>query len=219
MLLRVSLTLLGWRRGVAELYARVRRAPDPAQGWSLWREGRDRLFRDHPDSPLPAAQRHTFGGLRYADYDPSLRWTLPVEPDQSLEGAGPQRLEVTTGTDGVVTFERIGVVHLPSLGSLDVWWLTGYGGGVFVPLRDATSRADPGSGTATYGGGRYLLDTVKGADLGGDDTHLVIDLNFAYNPSCAYDAAWACPLAPPGNVLDAPVHAGELAYGNGTPSP
>ena len=55
-----------------------------------------------------------------------------------------------------------------------------------------------------------MLDAVTGADLGGRDGWLVIDLNFAYNPSCAYDPAWACPLAPPGNVLDHPVPAGEL---------
>jgi hypothetical protein len=62
----------------------------------------------------------------------------------------------------------------------------------------------------TYGGGRYLIDTVKGADLGGDDGRLILDFNFAYNPSCAYDAAWACPLAPAGNTLSRPLRAGEL---------
>ncbi|MQA26468.1 MAG: DUF1684 domain-containing protein, partial [Micromonosporaceae bacterium] len=112
--------------------------------------------------------------------------------------------EVPTATDGVVPFQRIGVVEVPGLGPLDVWWLDSYGGGVFLPVKDASPD--------TYGGGRYLLDTVKGADLGGDAGRLVIDLNFAYNPSCAYDPAWACPLAPPGNVLLAPLRAGELTY-------
>jgi uncharacterized protein len=98
----------------------------------------------------------------------------------------------------------MGRVHLGELGDLDVWWLASYGGGVFVPVKDGLA------GRFTYGGGRYLLDTVKGADLGGDGDTLVIDLNFAYNPSCAYDPAWACPLAPPGNVLSQPVLAGEL---------
>jgi uncharacterized protein (DUF1684 family) len=123
----------------------------------------------------------------------------------------PARLEVPTGTDGVVPFRRLGTADLPGLGRLDVWWLASYGGGVFVPVRDALA------GTETYGGGRYLLDTVKGADLGGDvrDGVLVLDLNFAYNPSCAYDPAWACPLAPPGNVLAAPVRAGELYPSDG----
>jgi uncharacterized protein (DUF1684 family) len=92
------------------------------------------------------------------------------------------------------------------VGDLDVWWLGSYGGGVFLPVRDGLA------GTETYGGGRYLLDTVKGADLGGDARHgeLVVDLNFAYNPSCAYDPAWVCPLAPAGNRLPGPVRAGEL---------
>jgi uncharacterized protein (DUF1684 family) len=66
---------------------------------------------------------------------------------------------------------------------------------------------------STYGGGRYLLDTVKGADLGGSDGRLVVDLNFLYAPSCAHDEAWACPLAPPGNRLEVAVTAGELTSG------
>jgi hypothetical protein len=81
------------------------------------------------------------------------------------------------------------------------------------------------AGRLTYGGGRYLLDTVKGADLGGAAgvgdgaaQTLVIDLNFAYNPSCAYDPAWACPLAPAGNVLGLPVMAGELTRNEGSPT-
>jgi len=141
------------------------------------------------------------GLLSYAAYDPGLRFEVDTDPDVE-----PHRLEVTTGTDGLVAFDRIAVLRLPDLGDLDVWWLAQYGSGLFVPVKDALS------GRETYGGGRYLLDTVKGADLGGDvrDGVLVLDLNFAYNPSCAYDPAWACPLAPPGNVLTAPVPAGEL---------
>jgi uncharacterized protein (DUF1684 family) len=74
----------------------------------------------------------------------------------------------------------------------------------FVPMRDATA------GKATYGAGRYVLDTVKGADLGHSEHGWVVDLNFAYSPSCAYDPAWACPLAPAGNRLEAEVPVGEL---------
>jgi uncharacterized protein len=206
MSLTTSLTLLTWRRTVFELYAAVRArieaGDDPADAHRAWREGRDRLFGTHPDSPVRADRRRGFTGLTYAPYDPALRWTLPV--DTSVD---PARRDVPTGTDGVVSFERVGRLHLPDgRGGLDVWWLRGYGGGVFVPLRDATS------GRSTYGGGRYLLDTVKGADLGGapDGGALVIDLNFAYQPSCAYDPAWACPLASPGNTLPGEVVAGEL---------
>jgi len=63
--------------------------------------------------------------------------------------------------------------------------------------------------SSTYGGGRYVLDTTKGADLGGEPDALVIDLNFAFQPSCAYDEAWACPLPGPTNTLDRPVPVGE----------
>ena len=102
----------------------------------------------------------------------------------------------------MVSFSRLGRVDLDGIGSLDVWWLDSYGGGIFVPVRDAAS--------STYGGGRYLLDTVKGADLGGTSDSLVVDLNFAYQPSCAYDPAWACPLAGAGNTLAAELPVGEL---------
>lgn len=197
----MSLFLLDWRRRVHALYADVRASADPAAAHESWRLGRDELLATHPDSPLPPEQRVTFTGLAIAPYDPALRFEAVVE------AAVPQRFEVPTGTDGVVPFDRIGIVRIGDLGSLDVWWLGSYGGGVFLPVKDALA------GTQTYGGGRYLLDTVKGADLGGDvrDGRLVVDLNFAYNPSCAYDPAWVCPLAPPGNTLAAPVRAGELS--------
>ena len=87
--------------------------------------------------------------------------------------------------------------------SLELYWLEGYGGGVFLSFTDATS------GDSTYGAGRYLLDTVKGADLGMDGGRLVLDFNFAYNPSCASNPRWACPLAPPTNRLPVAVRAGE----------
>jgi uncharacterized protein len=193
----MTLTLLDWRRRVSALYAAARAAPDPEDGWRTWRDGRDELFATHPDSPLDAAARERFSGLPFAPYDPALRFEAVVER------AGSQRLEVPTASDGVVPFERIGTVQLNGVGRLDVWWLDSYGGGVFLPLRDGSA------GTTTYGGGRYLLDTVKGADLGGAGDRLVVDLNFAYHPSCTYDPRWSCPLAPEGNRLSGPVAAGE----------
>jgi uncharacterized protein len=165
----------------------------------LWREGRNRLLAGHPQSPIPADLRADFAGVPVASYDPSLRFVAEIDYDVE-----PARAEMLTGTDGTVPFERAGAVHLPGVGSLDVWWLASYGGGIFVPIRDA--RTDG----ATYPGGRYVIDTVKGADLGGTGRRLVVDLNFAYNPSCAYDESWACPLAPPGNTVPVPVNAGEL---------
>lgn len=192
----MTLSLLAWRRSVAASYARVRADSDPAHAWNAWRASRDALFAEHTDSPLLPEDRKGFNGLPFAPYDPALRWELPVE------ATTPERREVPTISDGVVPFERVGLVRLPELGTLDVWWLDSYGGGIFVPVKDANP--------ATYGAGRYLIDTVKGADLGGADGRLVIDLNFAYNPSCAYDPAWTCPLAPPTNYLDVPINAGEL---------
>jgi uncharacterized protein (DUF1684 family) len=211
----MSLDLLDWRRRVHALYADVRAAAarDLAElpaAHEAWRRGRDALFATHPQTPLLPADRPGFTGLTYGDYDPALRFEVDVDPEVE-----PHRMEVQTGSDGVVPFERIGVAHLGGLGDLDVWWLASYGGGVFVPLKDATAGRGV-DGVTTYGGGRYLLDTVKGADLGGDVRagRLVLDLNFAYNPSCAYDPAWVCPLAPPGNTLAAPVRGGERYRGS-----
>jgi uncharacterized protein (DUF1684 family) len=193
----MTLTLLDWRRRTAGLFAAARAAADPEAGWRTWRDGRDELFATHPDSPLDEAAQAAFRGLPFAAYDPALRFEPALEP------ATPQRLELPTAADGVVPLDRMGTVPLGELGAVDVWWLGGYGGGVFLPLRDGTA------GTTTYGGGRYLLDTVKGADLGGDGERLVVDLNFAYHPSCTYDPHWSCPLAPEGNRVTASVQAGE----------
>jgi uncharacterized protein len=190
----VALDLLDWRRRVAALYADVRADTDPASAHARWVAGRAELFATHSQS----ADRDAV--LRYAPYDARWRFEVEVAP------ASPERIEIATATDGVVPFERIGRVDLAGVGSLDVWWLASYGGGIWLPLRDPNPD--------TYGGGRYVLDTVKGADLGGSGSRLVVDLNFAYNPSCAYDEAWACPLAPPGNVVNVPITAGEL-----TPTP
>jgi uncharacterized protein len=194
----MSLTLLDWRREVHRLYANVRAAADPGEGHELWRAGRDRLFAEHPDSPLTPDDRPRFRGLPVAPYDPSLRFDVELDT-----GVPPSQWSTETATDGAVPFSRIGVVHIDGVGDLDVWWLESYGGGVFLPVRDPAPD--------TYGGGRYLLDTVKGADLGGDarSGRLIVDLNFAYNPSCAYSPAWTCPLAPPGNTVTVELPGGE----------
>jgi uncharacterized protein (DUF1684 family) len=193
----MTLTLLHWRRRVAGLYAAARAAADPETGWRTWRDGRDELFATHPDSPLDDAARAAFSGLPFAPYDPASRFDVALEP------ADPEVREVPTAADGVVRLERIGRASPGDLGRLDVWWVGGYGGGVFLPLRDGSA------GSTTYGGGRYLLDTIKGADLGGDGDRLVVDLNFAYHPSCTYDPRWSCPLAPEGNRTAVDVRAGE----------
>jgi uncharacterized protein (DUF1684 family) len=101
-------------------------------------------------------------------------------------------------------------VNVPGVGPLDVWKLGSYGGGIFVPIKDALKGKHGG----TYGGGRYLIDSIKGADLGNTADSLVLDFNFAYNPSCAYDPEWACPLAQPGNTTDVEIPVGERYSGS-----
>jgi uncharacterized protein (DUF1684 family) len=184
---------------VSAIYAAVRATADPLEAHAQWCTARNDLLASHPESPVPLGERARFRAATTAPYDRSLRF------EARLDTSGPPaRLDVATGTDGVVTLERVGRLRLDDVGTLDVWWLAQYGGGIFLPIRDALAN------DTTYGGGRYILDTAKGADLGGCDDRLVVDLNFAYNPSCAYDPAWSCPLAPAGNVVDVPVYAGEL---------
>src|ERR1700761_5194229 len=196
MSLPAELDLADYRLAVAELYREVRDSADPAAAHGVWRERRDRLFSQHPQSPLPAGDPLRETGLPYWPYDPSLRFTLPLLPSE------PTRLQLPTDNDGTTAMLLVG--HVELLGAtVDVWWLEQYAGGLFVPLRDGSA------GHTSYGGGRYLLDTAKSADLGGTADHLVVDLNFLYHPSCRYDSAWQCPLAPPGNTISAVVEAGE----------
>lgn len=187
------------------MYAAVRAAGGEPAACAAFRGERDELFAAHPASPLPAAERARFGGLPHFPHRPDMRVEAALEPDPE----GPE-LVIPTSTGEPTRFTRIGFVRPDLAGrriSLAVYWLEGYGGGLFLPFRDALA------GGATYGGGRYLLDTVKGADLGvaPDGTRLVLDFNYAYNPSCAYDPRWSCPLAPPENRLAVAVEAGEMA--------
>jgi uncharacterized protein len=197
-----ALPLFDWRCRVRDLYAQVRATylRDPAAAHAHWRTGRDELFASHPASPLPPADREAFTGLPVAPYDPAYAFAAPVETEVDRA-----RFEVASSTGEVMVYERIGAAQLP-LGRLEVLWLRDYAGGLFLPFRDGSC------GELTYGGGRYLLDTPKSADLGTtEDGRLVLDFNFAYHPSCFYDPAFSCPLAPPGNHLEEAVEVGELA--------
>jgi uncharacterized protein (DUF1684 family) len=200
----IALEVADWRRQVFALYETVRESADPAAAHALWREGRDELFRSHPSTPLLPEDRGGFTGLPVTDYDPAWRFELEIVPGE------PRRMDVETGTDGVVPFDLLGSIAVPDVGSLDVWRLASYGGGIFLPVKDGLHGKHGG----TYGGGRYLLDTIKGADLGSTSNTIVVDFNFAYNPSCAYDPAWACPLAQPGNTVTAAIPVGERYFGN-----
>jgi uncharacterized protein len=209
--------LADWRRRVAELYADVRAiaAEDPPTAWDAWRRERETLYRTHPQSPVPAAERDAFRA-RHWPYDERLRWTVTVEqsttaaaaPGAAFGGLALAPVELPNSGAESPAFDRIGVVTFALAdgdAALPVFWMRGYAGGIFLPFRDATN------GSETYAAGRYLLDTAKGADLGGDPATgtLVVDANFAFQPSCAFDPRWACPLAGPESRVPARIEAGE----------
>jgi uncharacterized protein (DUF1684 family) len=218
-----TLQLADWRRQIADLYAEVRAlsATDVAAALELWRTTRERLFREHPQSPVPLDVRQAFRA-RHFPADPALRFEVAVAPDDAppalaagdlagvtgLGGLAGLAMDLPVSAGGTMSFSRIGHVEVPFAAGprrLGVYWMAGYAGGVFLPFRDATS------GNETYAAGRYLLDSAKSADLGGDRERgtLLLDFNFAFQPSCAFDPKWACPLAPPENRLDVPIRAGE----------
>ena len=194
------------RGGARHVGARI-----PPAAWATWRAEREALYRDHPSSPVPPSERATFRAHHWP-YDDRLRFAVAIEPPPPVARArrlgGLAGLDLPNSGADVLAFDRVGSVRLPlpdGEASIAVFWMRGYTGGLFLPFRDATS------GDETYGAGRYVLDTGKGADLGSDPAAgtLVVDLNFAFQPSCAFDPRWACPLAPPENRLAARIEAGE----------
>jgi uncharacterized protein (DUF1684 family) len=211
------LELADWRRTIATLYANVRRlsATDPAAALASWRTTRETLYRDHPQSPVPEGERAAFRAHHF-EHDPALRFEVAVDPPiadgppspPGLSGLGGLAIQLPVSAGGVMAFSRVGSVAVPFAAGtrrLELYWMTGYAGGLFLPFRDATN------GEETYGAGRYLLDAAKSADLGPgrEPGTLVLDFNFAFQPSCAFDPRFACPLAPPANRLDLRVRAGE----------
>ena len=200
------LALAHWRRTVAELYARVRDAApvDQPRAWETFHAARDELFRSHPQTPLTPEQRDRFSGLDYFPYDPG--WRTIGTLDREVE---PETSSLELPADGLLRYTRVARIRFTVPGhqaELSLFWVEGYGGGLFLPFRDATY------GRQTYGGGRYLYDTIKGADLGAGLDGIVLDFNYAYNPSCAYNDQWVCPLSPPENSLPFAVEAGEKLF-------
>jgi uncharacterized protein len=201
------LALADWRRRVAELYA-VLRADEraPSMRAVAFRAARDRLFVEHPASPVAEADRAGFRGVAYFRHAPALALRARLEPDPDAPSLDVPR----SGEGDRMPFHRIGWVSFTVEGTpcrLSVFWLDEYAGGIFLPFRDATS------GRETYGGGPYLWDSAKGADLGSNADELILDFNYAYHPSCVYDPIWSCPLAPQENWLGVPIPAGERLPG------
>lgn len=162
-----------------------------------WREGKDAAFRLPGQSPLTPGQLAAFDGLKYYAEATHLRFEVIVEPFPE-----PELVEMATSAGQPATYERYGLVRFLVDGrelQLTVFrdpqqeqW--------FLPFRDATSGAE------TYGAGRYIeLEPAS-------DDKLILDFNYAYNPFCAYNADWVCPLPPPDNRLPVPIRAGEKAF-------
>jgi len=194
------LDLVDYRRRVGDLY----RLPSLED----WRAARDRLFREHPQSPIE--DRGAFPGLDYFPADPAFKVAARLLPHDQ----GDELVIDTGGEDGAIRYRRAGTLVFELAGTpcrLTVLSLVAYGGGLFLPFKDATSR------TETYGGGRYLFDTAKNTDglaleIAVGSPEVTVDFNYAYNPSCAYNPRWACPLAPPENTLPVAVRAGERRF-------
>ena len=165
-----------------------------------WRSVRDAMFRDHPQSPVEPGCG--FKGLNVFPYNPALVFHVK---HSAITDAPIETFQA--GDDGPITMQPFAYsqgLQAKLGGELTFYWLLGYGGGVFLPFADTTNGQD------TYGAGRYLLDTIKGADLGSTPDGLtILDFNFAYNPSCAYSPRYVCPLAPSANRLPMSVMAGE----------
>ena len=194
-------SLWDWRRHVADLFATIRRMDDHRAAWQLWVETRADLFAHHPQTPLdPGGEMPD-----YFDYDPAMRFAVELGPATHetpiyMPAGGDGEVQLTPFADTIGLKDKLGA-------ELTLYWVGGYGGGTFLPFLDATS------GKETYGGGRYLLDTIKSADHGmTEDGKTVLDFNFAYNPSCYYSPRWICPLSPRTNRLTAPVRGGEKGH-------
>lgn len=207
------LDLYDFRLRVAAMYrerdSALEAGDDPAAVHAAFRAGRDDLFARHPQSALDPEARARFTGLSYFPYNPVMRVAGAIDTDVE-----PMRREVVTSGEEAMPMERVGIVRF-RLGeddcALSLYWIDVYGGGLFLPFVDATAPAE------TYGGGRYLADTIKGSDVRILDRsqgiwRVELDFNYAYNPSCAYDYRWVCPLAPPENRLALRIEAGEKRF-------
>lgn len=164
---------------------------------SEFREAKDTFFRGSPDSPLLPDQQREFTGLRYYPEDPNLRLLLEPQVFDS-----PEIVEMQTSTGDQSRYLRWGRVAFAVEGKeaqLVVFRDPG-DGRFFLPFQDA------GRGIETYGAGRYVEPELL------PDGRLLLDFNDAYNPYCAYNDAWSCPLPPPENRLNVHIRAGEMQF-------
>jgi uncharacterized protein (DUF1684 family) len=164
-----------------------------------FRAAKDRAFRRLSESPLTPSQRRGFTGLAYFPENPNLI----VEAKMEIADDEGEEVMLETSTGDTTTYRRAGIVRFAVDGQPTrvTLFAADERDELFLPFRDATA------GTETYGAGRYLE-----VSLPGDDGRVVVDFNYAYNPYCAYNGDWSCPLPPVENWLSVPIRAGEKAF-------
>lgn len=163
-----------------------------------FRKLKDEFFKNHLQSPLTAEQKKTFTGLNYFPENEALRFELPLE-----RYANPARVQLQTNRGELRDYLRVGQVRFrveDTEATLQVYESLDNPGSYFVPFVDATAPEE------TYGAGRYLEPEPIGMDM------LRVDFNLAYNPYCAYNEGWSCPLPPPENRLTVRIQAGEKKF-------
>lgn len=164
-------------------------------GLESFRKEKDDFFRTSPQSPLTAAQKRTFHGLHYFPENQDIDLEVELEEFPVKQG-----IEMQTTTGDIQTYERFGRFRLEVDGQQA--WLTVYHNenGYFLPFVDSQS------GKETYGAGRYLEPEELGHG------RFRVDFNLAYNPYCAYNEHWSCPITPAENRLKVPIRAGEMVF-------
>jgi uncharacterized protein len=173
---------------------RAEQARYAVMGLAELRRAKDAFFGGPHDSPLTVEQRRSFTGLKYFDPDPGFRFEVALEE-------GPSGIEEVEMSDGTTDhLQRAGTVRF-GVDGVDATLLAFYQGDeLFIPFRDATSGGD------TYGAGRYLEAEALG------NGRYLLDFNRAYNPYCAYNDDWRCPLPPAENWLKVAIRAGEKSF-------
>lgn len=158
-----------------------------------FRRRKDAWFRE-PDSPLTDGQRKGFSGLRYFSKNPALRFALPLNTDTPHE---PVTMQTSTGA--LREYTRAGTMTA-AIGSEPVTFAVYRDvNGFFLPFRDGTCGAE------SYGAGRYLEPEEH-------EGKLMIDFNMAYNPYCAYNERYSCPIPPKENWTSVRIEAGEKRF-------
>ena len=163
---------------------------------SEFRAAKDDFFRSDHDSPLQPQQQREFEGLSYYDEDATL--SLGIAPAPFDEQAV---IEMQTSTGEVASYLRWARISFEVAG--EAAELTIFkdvqSSSLFLPFQDANA------GGETYGAGRYL-------DVEEHDGRLHVDFNYAYNPYCAYNEQWSCPIPPAENRLTVAIRAGERSF-------